>query len=135
MLVEDRFMTAIQGGPAIGNQRFRSAVHAMLVAAGLRQPRRATNIPTHSLDSILAIIGSRADLCQMDIQRLECNVLEGAGKTLRDRAVHTLLIGTHGRTVHRKCAALLQDGGYRIEVDQPYPKDQPDGILVASAAA
>ena len=134
LLVEDRFMTAIQGGPDSVYGQFRSTVRAMLFAAGLRQPSRTTSVATRSLDSILAIIGRPVDLCQMDIQGLEFAVLKGAVKTLRDRTVHTFLIGTHGRKLHRSCVALLQDRGYRIEVDQPDPKDQPDGILVASDA-
>jgi len=135
VLVEDRFMSAIQGGPASMYHRLRSAVLAMLVAAGLRPPERTTAIATHSLDSIVAIIGRPVDLCQMDIQGLEGAVLRGAAKALRAKAIQTFLIGTHGRQVHRECAALLEDAGYRIEVDQPNPKDQPDGILVATVAA
>lgn len=107
----------------------------MLVAAGLRPPERTTAIATHSLDSIVAIIGRPVDLCQMDIQGLEGAVLRGAAKALRAKAIQTFLIGTHGRQVHWECAALLEDAGYRIEVDQPNPKDQPDGILVATVAA
>ena len=134
VLVEDRFMSAIQGGPASGSHRLRSAVRAMLVAAGLRPAGRTTTIATHSLDSIVAVIGRPVDLCQMDIQGLEGAVLRGAAKALRAKAIHSFLIGTHGRQVHRECVALLNDAGYRIEVDQPNPKNQPDGILVASAA-
>jgi len=134
LLVEDRFMTAIEGGPASVYGQIRSTMRAMLVAAGLRQPSRKASIATHSLGSILAMIGRPVDLCQMDIQGLEFAVLKGAVKTLRDRTIHTFLIGTHGRQLHRNCAAFLQDWGYRIEVDQPNPKNQPDGILVANAA-
>jgi len=135
VLVEDRFMSAIQGAPASMYHRLRSAVRAMLVAVGLRPAGRTTTIATHSLDSILAIIGRPIDLCQMDIQGLEGAVLRGAAKALRAKAILTFLIGTHGRQVHRECAAMLEDVGYRIEVDQPNPKDQPDGILVATVAA
>ena len=134
LLIEDRFMTAIHGRPSSVDRQLRSTVHAMLVAAGLRQPSPTTRVATQSLDSILTIIGRPVDLCQMDIQGLEFAVLQGAGKTLRDRTIDTFLIGTHGRRLHRNCAALLRDWGYRIEVDQPDPKDQPDGILVASVA-
>jgi hypothetical protein len=128
-------MSAIQGGPASMYHRLRSAVRAMLVAVGLRPAGRTTTIATHSLDSIVAIVGRPVDLCQMDIQGLEGAVLRGAAKALRAKAIQTFLIGTHGRQIHRECLALLKAAGYRIEVDQPNPKDQPDGILVATVAA
>jgi FkbM family methyltransferase len=135
VLVEDRFMSVIQRSPASMYHRLRSAVRAMLVAVGLRPAGRTTTIATRSLDSIVAVIGRPVDLCQMDIQGLEGAVLKGAAKALRAKAIQTFLIGTHGRQVHRECVALLKDAGYRIEVDRANPKDQPDGILIATAAA
>jgi FkbM family methyltransferase len=135
-LIEDRFMTSIRGGQASDAQggrfhQFKSMMKSMLIAAGLRQPKKTISITTHSLDAIMAMIERPVDLCQMDIQGIEFDALKGASKTLADRTIQTFLIGTHGQKLHQNCAALLREHGYLIEVDEPTPKDQPDGILVA----
>ena len=136
MLIEDRFMTSIQGGQASDSQgglyhQIKSIMKSMVVDTGLRQPKKTISITTHSLNTIMAMIGRPVDLCQMDIQGIEFEALKGASKTLADRTIQTFLIGTHGQKLHQNCAALLREQGYLIEVDEPTPKDQPDGILVA----
>ena len=75
----------------------------------------------------MAMIGRPVE----DIQGVEFEALKGASKTLADRTIKTFLIGTHGQKLHQNCAVLLREHGYLIEVDEPTPKDQPDGILVA----
>jgi FkbM family methyltransferase len=96
---------------------------------------RVHAITTTTLDALVERIGRRVDLCQMDVQGLEREVLDGARKVLRTGAVTTVLIGTHGAPLHRACRAILARSGYAITHDVPAPKEQPDGILVATRAA
>ncbi len=108
-----------------------------LEAIGLRRPKNEIlTIPTITLDAFVNRIGRSIDLLQMDVQGMEVEVLKGAPDTMRTGAVKTFLIGTHGRarglTMHRDCRELLLASGYRIEIDLPDTKEQPDGILVAS---
>ncbi len=72
----------------------------------------------------------------MDVQGLEKEVLRGGRQSMESGAIRTFLIGTHGRarglTIHDDCRELLRSQNYKIEIDQPAPAGQPDGILVAS---
>jgi FkbM family methyltransferase len=107
-----------------------------LVATGLRKPKNVTiPIPTITLDALVKRIGRSIDLLQMDVQGLEVEVLKGSADSMREGAIRTFLIGTHGRMIslplHQECRDLLQTAGYTIEIDLPDTKEQPDGILVA----
>ena len=89
-------------------------------------------VKTTTLDKLVAAMGGTADLVSMDVQGLEAEVLKGGARMLREGRVKTFLIGTHGRVVHQVCVEELQRHGYDLEFSEPLPKDQPDGILVAS---
>lgn len=109
----------------------------LLETISLRRPKKEKlTITTITLDAFVRRIGGAIDLLQMDVQGLELEVLKGAGESMRTGAVKTFLIGTHGRarglTLHADCRALLQRHGYKIEIDLPDTREQPDGILVAS---
>lgn len=109
----------------------------LLEGVGLRRPKQpALTISTITLDALVRRIGRPIDLLQMDVQGLEVEVLQGAPHAMETGAVKTFLIGTHGRarglTLHEECREILQRSGYRIEVDEPDTKEQPDGILVAT---
>jgi FkbM family methyltransferase len=112
----------------------------LLERLGLRQPKNKggaiLTIPTITLDTLVRRIGRPIDLLQMDVQGLEAEVLKGGAETMTAGQVKIFLIGTHGRasglTMHQECLALLRERGYRIEIDQPDTKEQPDGIIVAS---
>ena len=88
-------------------------------------------IPTITLDHLVERIRGRVDLCQMDVQGHEIEVLEGGAESLRTGSISIFLIGTHGRRLHRGCIRRLTEDGYRILRDVVDPKGQPDGILVA----
>ena len=110
---------------------------SLLERLGLRQPRDLKLIiPTITLDLLVRRIGRPIDLLQMDVQGLEVEVLNGGRGSLESGAVKTLLIGTHGRarglTIHEDCRRILNSHGYVIEINNPAPSDQPDGILVAT---
>lgn len=110
---------------------------AFLERIGLR--RRKENliaIPTITLNTLVKRIGQPIDLLQMDVQGLEVEVLKGATECLTTGVIRTFLIGTHGRAhglgLHEQCRELLRANGYVIKTDLSDPKEQPDGILVAS---
>ena len=109
----------------------------LLEKLGLRRKKdRFLSIPTITLDTLVRRIGRSIDLVQMDVQGLEVEVLKGSSESMRNGAVQTFLIGTHGRarglTMHADCRGLLRANDYTIEIDLPDTKEQPDGILVAS---
>ena len=85
-----------------------------------------------TLDHLVKRIGRHVDLCQMDVQGHELDVLKGASRSLQSGAVTTFLIGTHSPWLHRKCVALLVDHDFEIRHDVYDTREQPDGILVAS---
>ena len=102
----------------------------------MRKPKNvALTIPTITLDTLVKRIGRSIDLLQMDVQGLEVEVLKGSADSMREGAIRTFLIGTHGRMInlplHQQCRDLLQAAGYTIQIDLPDTKEQPDGILVA----
>jgi FkbM family methyltransferase len=98
-------------------------------AAGRGRPRQ---IETVSLDSLLARVGSPVDLLSMDVQGLEVEILQGGESMLASGRIKTFIIGTHGRSLHRRCLQLLGKHGYTIEYDEPDTRQQPDGIIIAS---
>lgn len=94
----------------------------------------AITIVTRSLDNLLEDLPQKqAHLCQMDVQGLETEVLRGGFHALKEKRIGTFLIGTHSQEIHRRCLSILEDAGYRVLIDEYDTKDQPDGIIVASA--
>lgn len=70
-------------------------------------------------------------LVQIDIQGFETEALQGARESLSRKAIGIMIVGTHGSRVHNACKDILLAHGYSITVDQPAPRNQPDGVLVA----
>lgn len=87
-------------------------------------------VPTITLDRLVERIGRRVDLCQMDVQGHEAEVLRGAKHSMRSGAIGSFLIGTHNHNLHRECMALLEAHGYEVRNDLFETIAQPDGILV-----
>lgn len=96
---------------------------------------RVLEVRTTTLDRLVERIGRRVDLCQMDVQGHEVDVLEGSRRTLESRGITTFLIGTHSPRLHRRCAALLTDHGYEVLHDLYDTREQPDGILAATRSS
>jgi FkbM family methyltransferase len=107
---------------------FLKTVLASMGVSSVGDVRFVRNI---TLDRIVADLGRKVDLVQLDVQGLELQVLKGGTQTLESGWVRNLLIGTHGPNLHRDCKQFLQALGYEIEFTNAAPKDQPDGILVA----
>ena len=107
-------------------------VKGLLSRTGLRKPVVVKTIRTKTLDNLCMEIGGGIDLCQMDVQGLELDVLKGAQHTLKTGNVKTFLIGTHSHKLHESCIKVLIANGYIVEYNNFNTKDQPDGILVAS---
>lgn len=105
---------------------------SVIVRNNLSTPAGTQTIVTRSLDSLCEEIGRVVDLCQMDVQGLELDVLAGAQNVLQSGNVKIFLIGTHSEKLHGHCINALTDKGYVIEYDNYHTKEQPDGILVAS---
>ena len=129
---DDRGYSSRLASDAAGARR-----KGLLQKLGLRRKQdRFLSIPTITLDTLVRRIGQSIDLVQMDVQGLELEVLKGATESMKSGAVRTFLIGTHGRarclTLHADCRQLLGANGYRIEIDLPDTKEQPDGILVGT---
>ena len=100
--------------------------------AARTESRCVLDVRTTTLDRLMERIGRHVDLCQMDVQGHELDVLEGARRTLDSGGITTFLIGTHSPRLHRLCMALLTDHGYEILHDLYDTREQPDGILAAS---
>jgi FkbM family methyltransferase len=85
-----------------------------------------------TLDNLIELLGKRVDLVQMDVQGSEFDVLRGGVKSLQNGNILTFLIGTHSRTLHRRCLENLKGNGYFIEFEKYDLVEQPDGIIIAS---
>jgi len=105
---------------------------SVIIRSNARILAATQTIRTRTLDSLCEEIGGVVDLCQMDVQGLELDVLAGAQNVLQTGNVKTFLIGTHSEKLHGHCINALADKGYAIEYDNYHTKEQPDGILVAS---
>lgn len=110
----------------------RRIAGAILRRIGLRPRPKVLTIRTTTLDALAEKIGTPIELCQMDIQGLELEVLKGARRVMQEGSARTFLIGTHSPELHRECIALLEANGYAIEFEEQETKEQPDGIILAS---
>lgn len=87
-----------------------------------------------TLRKLLRFIGGHIDLLQMDVQGLEYEILLSGKKGLTNGRCRTVILGTHGETLHVACRAMLRELGFTISVDIPNPTLQPDGVLCAQMA-
>lgn len=146
MTIHEEGLASSEGSSAFADRGYSSRLEAdsfsnrrkhFLSKIGLRGKKDSlVSIPTITLDTFVRRIGRSVDLLQMDVQGLEVEVLKGGSESLKTGNVRTFLIGTHGRShglrLHEECCDLLRANGYTVEVDWPDPKEQPDGILVAT---
>jgi len=121
---------AFQGPLSLGS-RVKTLARMLLALFGRGDYRIAR---TTTLDRLMDAVGRPADLLQMDVQGLEVDVLRSGRRALQAGHVKTFLVGTHGPEIHRACIETLREHGYSIEFEEPQPRDQPDGIIVASKA-
>jgi len=74
------------------------------------------------------------DVIKMDIEGGELHALRGARQML-ERASPTVLLATHGPTVHSGCCELLAELGYRmVPLDRAATLDACDEIIACKAA-
>jgi FkbM family methyltransferase len=118
--------------PPAGGVIGRFLARLGLLRHSAAREQRGGFVRTTTLDALVAKIGRRVDLVQMDVQGFEIDALLGAPRSLRSGAIRTFLIGTHGAEVHGRCERLLSRSGYAVGLSLPEAPDQPDGILVAS---
>jgi FkbM family methyltransferase len=92
---------------------------------------RIVKVAATTLARLCAIVGTRVDLVQMDIQGLEQAVLEAFFSTSDRSVVSAFLIGTHGEGIHSAILALMKRNGYEVLREEVQPSNQPDGIVMA----
>lgn len=88
-----------------------------------------------SLDDFLSARGiEHLNILHADIQGAEVEMLRGAGKSLRSKAVDFVFISTHGEEIHRDCVDLLEEFDYEVPVSvRPAQSYSFDGLVVAHA--
>jgi FkbM family methyltransferase len=118
---------------SVGRARFLEDGYSSGIDRGTTrtESQRVLEIRTTTLDRLVERIGRHVDLCQMDVQGHELDVLEGSRRALESGGITTFLIGTHSPRLHRRCTAVLTDHGYEILHDLYETQEQPDGILSA----
>lgn len=99
---------------------------------GRQQRVEAQLVQSRTLWDVSQEIDGALHLVQLDVQGWEIDVLKGAERLLESEIIRGLLIGTHGRKIHRKCKIFLEQYNYEVLYDRPCPADQPDGILAAA---
>jgi FkbM family methyltransferase len=119
----------------------KSTIKKFLARAGFRRfdtshsvapDNEIMTMQTITLGHLLDMVGGAAELLQMDVQGAEADILKSSPSLLQAGKIKTFLIGTHSRAIHRECIAILRGHGYGIEYEEPNPKEQPDGIIVAT---
>lgn len=117
-------------------KRFVKTLLRRVLYSGRQDRRRILKLETiksRTLDEMFDELQTESiDLCQMDVQGFETEILKGAGRVMQTAGVKTFLIGTHSPRVHQECIDVLSDHGYHIEYENYYTTEQPDGILIAS---
>ena len=120
-------------GPSSGQASFVDQGYGSMLAGG-GTSRAAVSVEMRSLTAVLQTLPP-VHLMKMDIQGAELDVLKPASDLLSRGAVRHMVIGTHGRALHRGVVKLLARLGYEIVLDDPSPPMQPDGLVVATFAA
>lgn len=92
---------------------------------------RTILVKTETIDSLLEKSLVTVGLLQIDVQGHELSVLRGASKSLWQKKIHNLLIGTHGFALHENCMQFLLNRGYSIKFEEFETQNQPDGIIHA----
>jgi FkbM family methyltransferase len=135
--IQHRFGSAVADRPPIANLKIRLSqwIGRLTGQADPESGERIT-VPAITLLDAMDRFDGPVDFVQMDIQRHEAQVLATYFEELADRPspMRRLLVGTHGRSLHRDCSKLLTDGRFRLTHDEFATKHQPDGILLAEYA-
>lgn len=113
-------------------RKIKRSLKTLLYKSNLFKNKKIATISVITLDDFLNKLGKEVDLCQMDIQGLEVDALEGGKESLKTGRIKSFLIGTHGGKVHSDCISILRDSNYEIEFEECDTTTQPDGIIVAS---
>ena len=120
-------------GPTSGEASFVDQGYGSMLA-GNGSSRAAVTVEMRSLTAVLETIPP-VHLMKMDIQGAELDVLTPASELLERGTIRHMVIGTHGRALHRGVVKLLTRLGFEIVLDDPTPPMQPDGLVVASYPA
>lgn len=89
--------------------------------------------PTTTIDQYLQDRDDHVGLIQIDVQGHELDVLKGCEKSLKNRQISYLLIGTHSPKLHTNCKNYLLSYDYQIVLDEYETAKQPDGILLVAS--
>jgi FkbM family methyltransferase len=117
-------------GQTSGEASFVDQGYGSMLAGGGTN-RASVSVEMRSLTAVLQTLPP-VHLMKMDIQGAELDVLKPASELLGRGGVRHMIIGTHGRSLHRGVVKLLDKLGYEIVLDDPSPPMQPDGLVVAS---
>jgi FkbM family methyltransferase len=117
-------------GPQSGRSAFIDNGYGSALTQGPADAAGSRTVETRSLRDVLDELPP-VHVMKMDIQGSELEVLTAAGEALVRRGVRHVLIGTHGPAIHDAVVDLLAALGYTIELNDPRPPMQPDGLVVA----
>lgn len=73
------------------------------------------------------------DFIKMDIEGGEVAALEGARRILEERHP-TIFLATHGRDIHARCVAFLEELGYRLDFTDDQPRELATEVLATYPA-
>jgi len=85
------------------------------------------------LAGILESIPNSTIMVSMDVQGSEEGICRDlANEPEMGNRISKIIVGTHGTDRHDLCKGMLEKSGFSIEVDDPAPVEQPDGIILAT---
>lgn len=109
----------------------RSFAHGASNATGHLSPNGDSLVRVETLDRLIELGTIQdPDVIKIDIEGGELGALRGA-KRMLERARPTMLLATHGDSIHRECIGFLRDLDYRVMHDSPDGIELPPDELIA----
>lgn len=121
----------IAAAAATGTARFGIAHNP---SQGGISERGELEVVTRSLDDLVATGTVPPTFLKIDVEGAESQVLEGAGRLLRE-SHPAILLSTHGWQQHERCSEMLKSYGYTLTLLRDGSADGNYMLLAAFAAS
>lgn len=124
--IDARALSDTDGEVSFVDRAFGSRV----LGPSARAPETPASVASVTLETLLGELGRPITLLKLDIQGHEGAVLQAGRAALAGGQVEALIIGTHGAGLHRDLLSLI-GASHTILHEDPAPRGQPDGLIVA----
>tara|TARA_E500000331_G_scaffold92240_1_gene88320 strand:+ start:357 stop:1073 length:717 start_codon:yes stop_codon:yes gene_type:complete len=127
--------SAVVGGEGLndGPMKIKFGYGASVVSANSPDDADSMAVKLVDITRLLESVPNSDLLVSMDVQGSEAGICKdlAADPSIGER-ISSIIVGTHGDDIHEMCRECLVEAGFSITLDEPAPKEQPDGIILAS---